>query len=289
MPYTKNKDIYYETHGNNQNPCLVLISGLGSQLISWPEGLIEILTKASLYVVTLDNRDSGLSKHYDNYKIHNVIDELNKLQQGETTPPYLLSDMADDTINLLNHLNINKAYFAGISMGGMIAQQVAIQHPDRTLGLICIASTSSDPSLPEAKPEVMQLFFAPPKENTLENYLDGKLNLYRIYNHPDYYNPDEIKTKQSKAYQRNSGREGFKRQLLAITCSKPRTSELKKLQMPALIIHGNYDPAFQLPHGEQLAECIPDSKLVVIEKMGHGVPTGIYEQVAAALVNFCFQ
>jgi pimeloyl-ACP methyl ester carboxylesterase len=287
MP-TTNNDIYYETHGDHNNPCIMLIAGLGNQLVCWPDTFINELVTAGFYIVAFDNRDSGYSKHYHDAPAPEVIKIISAIKNGEKiTPPYLLIDMANDVINLMDELNIKQAHMLGISMGGMIAQLLAINFPTRTLSLICIATTSNEPGLPDAKTEVMQMFFAKPKENTLENYVADKVALYKIYNHPNYFNHEEAAALHTKVYQRDSNnRDGFKRQLFAIIATPPRTERLKQTKIPSLIIHGDYDPAFPLEHGKQLAEIIPNSKLSIIPLMGHGIPSGLVKPITSEIIKF---
>jgi pimeloyl-ACP methyl ester carboxylesterase len=287
MPYADNGNLYYETHGSDSDPCIVLIAGIGAQLIYWPAEFINALVASGLYVVVFDNRDSGLSKHYDSVATPSVEEVIACVQSGgEFVPPYTLLDMAQDVVCLLHELAVEKAHIAGISMGGMVAQIIATKHPEKVLSLICIASSSSEPGLPPAKPEVMNLFFKPSAGNSCDDYVNRKVELYKVYNHPDYFDEKWTHDIHVQVYARDSSQTGFKRQLFAILATPARTAALQQCSVPSLIIHGDYDPAFTLEHGKQLAECIPGSKLSVVEKMGHGLPDGILQIVVRDIVTF---
>lgn len=275
----------YEAHGDAANPCILLIMGISGQLINWPSRFIQTLVDRGYYVVVYDNRDAGLSKHYD----ENGTPSLSDLMQGKLPEKYYtLKDMADDAILLLDHLKKSKAHIAGISMGGIIAQLVAINHPDRVESLTCIASTSGEKGLPEATKEVQQFFFAPKsdKEPSKENYVKEKTALYKLYNHPDYFDEEEARNLNERIYDRNHDASGFSRQLVAMVMTGPRTQQLNALDLPALIIHGNYDPAFPIQHGRQLAGAIKGSQLIEIEKFGHGISGNFSVIVADHMLMF---
>lgn len=276
--------LYYETLGDSRNPCIILITGIGGQLINWPPIFSQGLAEKGFYVVMFDNRDAGLSRHYDELGIPNFNEAIAAKQQGKPfNPPYTLEDMAADVIALMDELHIEKAHIAGGSMGGIVAQYVAINFPDRCLSLTCIYSTSGDPKLPPAKKEVLEFFASSVntenQNQSFESALSTKLQLYKIYNHPDYFNEEKIKNQLRIEFKRAHYPEGFKRTLLAMMCAEPRTDKLKKLNMPCLIIHGDYDPVFPLEHGRQLAECISGSHFEVIKKMGHGLPDEVCEKI----------
>lgn len=261
----------YETNGDPENPCILLITGIGGQLVNWPDTFIQSLVDHNFYVVAYDNRDAGLSKHYDEYG----NPSLNDLMQGKLPDSYYtLNDMAADAVLLLDELKIKKAHIVGISMGGMIAQLVAINHSDRVESLTCIATSSSEKGLPDSSKEVQQFFFSPKRDkvSTKDDYIKEKAALYKIYNHPDFFNEEEVNNLHERIYDRNHNASGFMRQLIAMAVASPRTQQLNLLDVPALIIHGDYDPVFPIQHGRQLAKSISGSKLVELDKFGHGLP-----------------
>lgn len=283
----KNFELCYETLGDPKNPSMILIMGIGGQLIHWPEKLIQGLVNKGFYVVIFDNRDSGLSRHYDHIETPTINEVMEKIKKGEIIlPPYTLEDMASDVISLMNELNTKKAHIVGISMGGMIAQLIALNYPEHVLSLTCIASSSGDQSLPPARPQVMALFFSQKSAaNDLESYIDNRVKLYKIYNHPDHFDEENIRAMCIKTYKRSHDAPGFNRQLFAIMHAKSRTQRLKQLQIPSLVIHGDYDSAFPLEHGKQLAACLPNSRLEIIPKMGHGLPECLCDKLVDLITN----
>ena len=283
--------LYYETLGDSRNPCVILITGIGGQLINWPPILSQGLAEKGFYLVMFDNRDAGLSRHYDELGVPNFNDAIAAQQQGKPfNPPYTLEDMAADVIALMDELHIEKAHIVGGSMGGIIAQYVALNFPDRCLSLTCIYSTSGDPTLPPAKKDVLEFFAtsmnAEKQNQSFESALSTKLQLYKIYNHPDHFDEEKIKNQLMIEFKRAHYPEGFKRTLLAMMSAPPRIDKLKKLKMPCLIIHGDYDPVFPLEHGKQLAECISGSHLEIIEKMGHGLPDEVCEKIVDLMAKY---
>lgn len=285
---SKSFPLYYETCGNPGNPCIVLITGIGGQLTDWPLLLTQGLADNGFYVVTFDNRDSGLSRHYDELGMPNLGEAMAAAQEGKSfKPPYSLEDMAGDVIALMDELHIEKAHILGVSMGGIIAQYVALNHGNRVNSLICIATTSGDPGLPPAKKEVLESFASSmnAESQSMESSINNKLRLFRIYNHPDSFDEDKIRNELINSYKRANYPAGFKRLVLAMICAKPRTDKLKKLRVPCLVIHGDYDPVFSVEHGKQLAEIIPGSHLEIIEKMGHGIPDFACNKIVALIVT----
>ena len=272
--------ICYKTFGKRDHPCLIFISGLNGQLINWPCEMMQDLADRGLYIIIFDNRDVGLSTYYDHLPSPTIAEALTIKQQGnDFDPPYTLQDMASDVITLLDGLKIKQAHVAGISMGGIISQILALNYPERILSLICIATTSGDAHLPAAKPEVLKFFFLPrePEEN-VDVYVDHMMHLYHVYHHPTHINEQAARRMYMQSYQRAHHPEGFKRQLLALLSAKPRGRQLKKIRIPSLIIHGDYDPVFPVEHGYHLAECLPNSRLEIIENLGHGLPEPVYEK-----------
>lgn len=254
-----NFPIYYKCIGNPSHPCIILITGIEGQLTSWPRQLTHDLTERGFYVVTFDNRDAGLSKHYEELGVPDLHSAISAKQQGKSfTPPYRLEDMASDVILLMNKLQISKAHILGLSMGGMIAQYVALNYPECVISLTCIASSSGDTHLPTAKSEVLN-FFAASLSNTeqsQEDLIKRKLDLLKIYLHPDHVQEEKLREFVTLSVKRAHYPDGFKRTILAMIYAEPRTERLKTLTLPTLIIHGDYDPVFSIEHGKQLASLI---------------------------------
>lgn len=279
---SKSFPLYYQTQGNPNHPCIILIMGIGGQLTAWPLSFIQGLVDKGFYVVTFDNRDSGLSHSYDQLKTPSIQEVIQAKQQGKPISlAYTLDDMASDVIALMDECQIKKAHILGISMGGIIAQLVAIHYPERVLRLICMASSSGDPSLPPAKKEVLEFFSSSLNGGSTsdEESINKKLQLFKLYEHPDFFNEEKARNQLTLAFKRSNNAAGFGRLLLAMMCAEPRTEKLKKLTIPALIIHGDYDAVFPIEHGKQLAEIIPQAHLAIIEKMGHGISEALCEKV----------
>lgn len=281
--------ICYKTFGKSTDPCLILIMGLGGQLINWPTEITHGLANKGFYVITFDNRDAGLSSSYDQLKTPEIMEAILAKKLGiALSVPYTLEDMAADVLVLMDGLGIRKAHMVGISMGGMISQILALHHPERVLSLSCIASTSGDSALPPAKPSVLALFFierSPTEE--VEAVVNHRMKLHKLYNHPDDINESQVRKHFVISYQRAHHPQGFKRQLLAILSAKSRVEPLKQLKIPTLIIHGAGDPAFPVEHGQQLAELISNSQLEIFEKMGHGLPASSYEKLLTLITTHC--
>lgn len=280
--------LYYETLGLPENPCILLVNGLGGQLIHWPSAFTEGLVKQGYYVVMFDNRDIGLSRYYDECGTPDLHATITNLQQGKAfQAPYTLYDMAADAVALLDKLHIKKAHVVGISMGGMISQLIASEYPERILSLTCIASTSNDPTLPPAKQEVRDYFFSPQKqEDSIEVYVENRMKLHKIYLHPDHVNEEKDGAFYTKLYHRAYHPAGFKRQLLAMICTGSLMDKLSQVTAPSLIIHGNYDPTFPIEHGKQLATLLPKARLEIIEKIGHRLPECLCEKIVKLITDF---
>ena len=265
--------IYYKTFGNKDNPCIILIMGLGGQLIHWPKELLQGLSNNGFYVVIFDNRDVGLSQRYDHF--------VNNQQCSEPLPPYTLEDMAKDVIILMDRLQIKNANIVGLSLGGMVAQIISILYPKRSLSLICIATSSSDPGLPPIKQEVLEYLSSPQRlTEGLEEYLTNKIQMYKVSNHPKNIPSDDVlRTIYIDTYKRSHYPLGLQRQLLSMICAESRGDKLKKLQIPSLIIHGDYDIVFPIEHAKQLANCLPNCRLEIIPDLGHGLPVRLCDLI----------
>ena len=290
MPIIKSErdvSICYEFFGDPSNPCVIFIAGITGQLISWPDSIIQGLVNAGFYVVTFDNRDVGLSSYYDHLDTPPLSAAIAAIKQGKMfNPPYTLNDMAQDIVILMDQLTVTKAHIVGISMGGQIAQIFAIEHPDRILSLTCIATSSGDPELPPPNPEVMDFFFNSHNDsNDFDSLVSRHVAQYKLYNHPDDFDLDSTKALHEKAYQRAYHPEGNQRHLLAMISANPRGELLKSVVVPSLIIHGDCDPVVPLEHGKQLAECLTNRHLFIIERMGHGLPKRVCALAVKAMIK----
>lgn len=277
--------IEYETFGNQSGRPLLLIIGLGGQMIHWDDDLCKDLAKQGHYVIRYDNRDVGLSTKFDEAGVPNLGDIFRKMMQGERVkPPYTLDDMADDAVGLLDALGIRKAHICGMSMGGMIAQTIVIRHHSRVLSLISIYSTTGNPEVPQPKPEVIGMLIAPPP-NKREANIEHMLGVFKTIAGPGF--PlDEKWTRRimAESYNRCFYPQGMVRQLVAILTQVNRGPYLASVKAPTLVIHGTDDPLVSVEGGRDTAKAIPGAQLMLIEGMGHDLPHGgAWPQIVEAI------
>jgi pimeloyl-ACP methyl ester carboxylesterase len=274
--------IEYETFGDSAARPLLLIGGLADQLIHWDDALCRDLSERGHYVIRFDSRDAGLST-----KFHQAgVPDFGALARGEKGPPYTLEDMANDAVGLLDALDIRKAHSCGASMGGMIAQTIAIRHPSRVLSLISIYSTTGNRDLPPPTPEMMERLSAPaPQER--EAYIEYMVDLFKAMAGRGFaFDESWTRTITMRAYDRSFSPQGTIRQLAAIMTQTNRKRALASVTIPALVIHGTDDPVVSVEAGKDTAEAIPGARLMLIEGMGHDLPHGgawprIVEAIAA--------
>lgn len=263
-------DICYETHGRTGDPAIVLIRGLGTQLIEWPPALIDSLVAEGLLVVTFDNRDAGLSSQ--------IVDI-------DSVPAYRLEDMAGDVVGLLDHLRIERAHILGISMGGMIAQHVAFSHGGRMRSLISVMSSSGDPGLPRPAPEVFARLGATADGPDAIIALTAENKV--AFGSPGY--PESLTVRMDgarRAYERSYRPEGVRRQMQAVIADGSRVARLRAIAVPTLVIHGADDPLVPLAAGQSTAASIPGSQLVVIQGMGHNIPGALVPEFVSHVIAF---
>ncbi len=267
----------FETFGDPSDPPMLLIMGLGAQMIYWPEELCEMLAARGYFVIRFDNRDVGRSTI-----LTAEPPTLAALMDGTVTPAYGLEDMADDVAGLLDHLGIERAHIVGSSLGGMIAQRFAIDHAERTLSLASIMSTTGDPAVGQPTEAAMTVLMAAPppgRDGYIESTVAGR---GLIGTQP----PDDSRNRRlaERAFDRGYHPAGTARQLAAIAVGADRTAGLGGLRMPALVIHGSEDPLITVSGGEATAAAIPGAELVVIEGMGHDLPPMFHERITDAIV-----
>jgi pimeloyl-ACP methyl ester carboxylesterase len=270
-------ELAYETFGDPADQAVLLIMGLGSQMIFWPEDLCESLAAPGYFVIRFDNRDAGRSTVLDGHGAPPV----HRVATGELDAPYVLADMAADAVGLLEALGVDRAHVVGASLGGMIAQRVAIDHPERLLSLASIMSTTGDPEVGRPTPEAMAVLMTRAPEDR-DGYVRTVLEARAVIGSqpPDR---DRILDLAERAYERGYHPEGTARQFAAVVASPDRTSELRDLDVPTVVIHGSEDPLIGISGGEATAAAIPDAALEVIENMGHDLPPWALERIAAAL------
>jgi pimeloyl-ACP methyl ester carboxylesterase len=276
-------EIAYETFGDPTDPTVLLVMGLGSQLIHWPVEFCEGIAARGFHVVRFDNRDMGLSTRFDVPVDFAAV----MAARGSGEPldvPYLLSDMAADAVGLLDHLGVDRAHLFGVSMGGMIVQAIAIEHPDRVATLTSVMSTTGDPDVGNPTSEAMAILFGPPP-TTREALQDASVRNASVFGSPGLYDEAELRATAGAAWDRGYNSQGTARQLAAILASGSRTAGLAGVAVPTLVIHGTADTLVQPSGGERTAEAVPDAKLVVIEGMGHDLARPLWPQVTDLLVD----
>ncbi len=276
-------EIYYERHGEGDRDVVLLIAGLGEQLTSWPMELVEALAERGFDVARFDNRDVGLSGKFEGSP--NVMKALVTGKAPE--PPYTLDDMADDAVAVLDDLGVSQAHVVGASMGGMIAQTVAIRHPDRVASLVSIGSSTGNPNLPPGRPEVFQALLAPPAPaDQPEAVVERGLETWRALAGPDYRVPENQRREWLlRDFHRSYYPSGFARQLYAIVAHGDRREGLRNLDVPTVVLHGTADPLIRKEAGEDTAATIPDAELRLVEGWGHNLPLEIVPTVADAITD----
>jgi len=279
-------EIVYDTFGAPSNPAMLLIMGLGEQMIAWDEELCCQLAAKGYWVIRFDNRDVGLSTKLDQAGVPDLL----ALTQGAAIPvPYTLADMAEDAVGLLDGLGVEAAHIVGVSMGGMIAQTIAIHYPKRVLTLTSVMSSTGDPRLPPPKPEAAQLLYTPSPIDRA-GYIEYSVKTWGVLGGPCFpIDEERIREFAGRVYDRGRNPAGFSRQLAAILASGSRKGALESVHVPTLVIHGDADPLIPVEAGKDTAESIPGAKLVIIDGMGHDLPPVIWPGIVAAIADHAAQ
>ena len=279
-------ELCYEIFGAPDAEPLVLIMGLGAQMIHWDDEFCQQLATRGFRVIRFDNRDIGKSTKLSGGKPLRALD-LIKLRLFKIAPeaPYKLWDMANDVVGLLDTLGIKKAHIVGASMGGMIAQEIAMQHPDRVLSLTSIMSSTGNPKLPQATREASAILLAPPP-TTKEEYLERFGKTWKVLRGGSF--PlDEAKdlSRAEATYARGLNPAGVGRQLRAILASGNRKDRLRSVKAPTLVIHGTIDPLVRVEAGKDTAASIPGAKLLLIDGMGHALPIPMWPAIINGIAD----
>lgn len=274
--------IEYDDFGDPAAPAVLMIMGLGAQMITWDEELCQAIADRGYHVIRFDNRDVGLSEKIEGGPHPNVLAAMT----GDTsTASYTLSDMAADAAALLTELGIDKAHIVGASMGGMIAQTLAIEHPDRVLSLCSIMSSTGNPQVGQPHPDVVPLLIAP-RPTSKEEAMDRAEQAVRAFGSKGLpVDWDRLRVRAGEAYERCFYPIGFARQLVAIIASGDRTERLASLDVPTVVIHGSDDRLVDPSGGVATASAIPNAELVPIEGMGHDLPAAAWPAIVDAIVR----
>ncbi len=282
--YVNNISIEYVTIGEPSSKPLLLIAGLGSQLLAWSDVFCEELARNGFFVIRFDNRDVGLSTKFEEAGIPDMMEISAAYTRGEQPMiPYTLEDMADDAIGVLDHLNIEKTHICGASMRGMIAQIIAYRYSSRVLSLAVIMSTTGNPNLPPSKPEIMMQFFAPvPSER--DAYINEMVKRDSLIIGTFPYDEKQSREYRIKEYDRCFYPEGITRQLAAMAIPGNIKPYITAISTPTIVIHGREDPFNLIEAGKDIAASIPKAELLIIEGMGHSFPRERIHQIIDALI-----
>ena len=269
----------YEEFGNQAHPPIILVMGLGSQLVHWPLEFCKNLAAQGYRVIRFDNRDIGLSEKIDTQEEPSIPSiMLRKALRLPVSVPYDLHDMALDSIGVLDALEIDAAHWVGVSMGGMISQIVAAQHPARCLSLTSIMSTTGNPKLPQASLKIRAQLLKRPPANSDQAYLDHMMTTRKMIASPGFpISDDELKQRIEMSYKRSFYPRGYRNQVAAIMATGDRRKLLKKIITPTLVIHGHDDPLVPVEGGIDTARHIKHANLHLIKGMGHDLPPGLCE------------
>ena len=269
-----------------RRPAVLLIMGLGMQLVAWPPDMVQALVNAGYRVIRHDNRDVGLSQRMESLGKPNLIWAGLQHKLGfAPRPPYTLADMAADALGVLDALGVKQAHVVGMSMGGMIAQRLALAAPNRVLSLTSVMSSSSAPGLPQARPEVIAALMRRPSGLDRQAVVDHYVRLFRVIGSPGFETPEpELRQRIAQSAERGFYPVGTLRQMLAVMADSSRAAQLGQISAPTLVFHGHDDPLLPYACGEDTARRIPGARLVGVAGMGHDLPGPVVDRLLAALL-----
>jgi len=278
-------ELEYDSFGDPGDPALLLVMGFTAQMTAWDERFCRLLADRGRRVIRFDNRDSGLSTKLDGVAVD--AGAVMVAAAGHATMPevpYCLSDFSDDGFGLLDALGITAAHVVGASMGGMIAQTMAIEHPERVLSLTSIMSTTGEPEYGQAKPDAMAALLAPPPSNR-EAFVEQSVTGWRVFASPRYFDEAATRERAAAGFDRSFYPEGATRQLAAIVASGSRADALRALRVPTLVIHGRADTLIQPSGGDRTAELVPGANLLLLNDMGHDLPEPLWPLIVDAIIS----
>jgi pimeloyl-ACP methyl ester carboxylesterase len=269
-------EICFETFGDPGDPAMLLVMGLGTQMLGWPDAFCELLATRGYHVIRYDNRDVGRSTHFREHRPPTV---KQLLMRDRTCAPYSLADMADDGIGVLDHLAIGAAHVVGVSMGGMIAQTMAARHPDRVLSLASLMSNTGHRWRGMPGLRAYPIFLRKPVADKAAA-IESVIATFKLIGSPDFpFDEEELRAVAERSYLRGYDPSGTGRQLAAIIAAGDRTAEVATITVPTLVVHGTRDLMVTPSGGKATARAIKGAQLVLIEGMGHDLPRDLWERI----------
>jgi pimeloyl-ACP methyl ester carboxylesterase len=280
-------DIAYQLHGNSSHPTLLLIHGLSTPLTGWPSEMIDALVAANFQILLVDNRDVGRSQQLDHLPIPNMGWVITKLKLGlSIKTPYQLEDMMQDIIALLDALKLSEVNVVGASMGGMIAQLMAVHYPQKIKTLTSIMSTTGYKQLPGIDKNIRQTLLQKPASKEYKDQIHYHIKKWQVIGSPDYPSSEtDLRQYVESMLQRGITTKGTIRQMLAIMAAGNREGELSKLNVPSLVIHGDCDGLVNVAGGKATADAIPNAKLKIYPGMGHDFPVQLIPNIVDDIVT----
>ncbi|MGD8833022.1 MAG: alpha/beta fold hydrolase [Pseudomonadales bacterium] len=274
----------YDTFGSPTGRPLLLVMGLGAQMIHWRDEFCGQLAEKDHFVIRFDNRDSGLSEKFGHLGIPDMGQMAARLLAGEPAEaPYTLDDMASDAFGLLDALGVEAAHICGASMGGMIVQAMALAAPERVRSLTSIMSSTGNPALPPSTDEAMAAMLSP-AATSREEAIERSLRVSQVIGSPGYPVPEDVaRARAAESYDRSFYPEGVARQMAAIAAHGNRRPALETLEVPALVIHGADDPLVRVEGGHDTHQALRGSTLRIFEGMGHDLPEALWSDVVGAV------
>ena len=275
----------YEDHGDPASPAMLLVMGLGAQLTLWPIELVQALVARGFRVIRYDNRDIGLSTKFDAAGVPDLPTLMMKaMMGGAVSVPYTVDDMAADGVALLDALGIGSAHVVGASMGGMIAQLIAADHPARVRSLVSIMSTTGNRAVPPARPDALAALMARPTTADRDVIVAYGMKVAQVIGSPGYpADPERLRARVSSDFERSFAPAGAMRQMAAIVAAGDRRDKLARIAVPTTVIHGADDPLVSVEGGRDTAASIPGADLRVIAGMGHDLPLALVDEIADAI------
>lgn len=277
--------ICYETYGEPRDQALLLVHGFTAQLVGWEPGFVDELVSRGFHVIAFDNRDVGLSSYFDDRpaNLASIMSARREHQDARSLAPYTLSDMAADAAGLLGALSIEAAHVVGVSMGGMIAQTIAIEHPERVLSLTSIMSHTGEPAYGRSTDAANAAIMTPPPAER-DAYLEYNVGNDKVWGSRYHANAHTVRARAARSFDRAFHPAGASRQLAAIMASGDRAAALALLKVPTAVIHGLQDTLITPSGGERTAELVPGSRLHLFEGMGHDLPVPLWPAIVDTIV-----